>query len=248
MDMYIGEVIRRAQNYCPSEYDINEMYLWCDEVSSMLSIEDRNVFAKEILLPDSDGSVLLPRNVKFENIISVSIDGKILKKEDLRNISTNTGYSSPVEVIYLKPYSPIRVIAYNGEITVDKSKSQLVVDTELFKAGDTINVELGEVSGELQIYDVTFNDGKYQLQAASLEKFPDSGIGVISRIVTEKTVCDAPYDGMYVDYIIAKICMYQRDFNTYNQFMTSFNSRLHAYKKWITNQLPQAGGKLKNWW
>lgn len=82
--MYIGEVIRRAQSYYPSEYDINEMYSWCDEVSSMLAIEDRNVFVKEILYPDSKGQILLPANVGFENVISVSADGKTLKKEDLR--------------------------------------------------------------------------------------------------------------------------------------------------------------------
>ena len=248
--MYIGEVIRRAQDYCPSEYNINEMYLWCDEVSSMLAIEDRNVFIKETLIPDAAGQVLLPPNVKFENIISVSSGGKMLKKEDLRNISIDKGCSLPVELIYLKPYIPIRVISYTGEVTVDKENLTLIVDTHLFKTGDIITVQLEGVSKELLVSDVKFSNEKYLLTMldGNLDDFSDSGNAIIERVVTDKTVCDAPYDGMYIDYIIAKICMYQRDFNTYNQFMTSFNSRLNAYKKWITNQLPQAGGRLKNWW
>lgn len=248
--MYIGEVIRRAQNYCPSEYDINEMYLWCDEVSSMLAIEDRNVFIKETLIPDATGRVLLPPNVKFENIISVSSGGRTLKKEDLRNISINKECLLPVELIYLKPYMPIRVISHTGEVTVDKENSKLIVETNFFKAGDVIMVQLEGLSKELLVCNVEFSDEKYLLTVleGTLDDFADSGTAIIERVVTDKTVCDAPYDGMYIDYIIAKICMYQRDFNTYNQFMTSFNSRLNAYKKWITNQLPQAGGRLKNWW
>lgn len=246
--MYIGEVIRRAQSYCPSEYDTNEMYLWCDEVSAMLSIEDRNVFVKEMMIPDSNGCVLMPVGVGFENIVSVISEGKKLKKEDLRSKSTKIVSSSPIEIIYLKPHRPIRTVTYSGNISVDKEKSQLIVDTELFEMGDTINVEIDDLSKELQVFGVIFDGKRFALEVGDVEGLPESGSGVVSRIVTDKTVCDAPYDGMYVDYVIAKICMYQRDFNTYNQFMSSFNSRLVAYKKWITNQLPQAGGKLKNWW
>ncbi|MBQ3125371.1 MAG: hypothetical protein IJC09_08130 [Clostridia bacterium] len=246
--MYIGEVIRRVQSYCPSEYDTNEMYLWCDEVSSMLAIEDRNIFVKEILKPDKEGRVLLPQGVGFENVISVTSEGRELKKEDLRNQNTNMVSSAPIEVIYLKPYSPIRTVTYNGDIGVDKEKSQLMIGADIFKTGDVITVEIGGVSKELQVFGATFNGDGFVVDVSDVEGLPDSGAGSVSRVVTDKTVCDAPYDGMYVDYIIAKICMYQRDFDTYNQFMTSFNSRLLAYKKWITNQLPQAGGKLKNWW
>lgn len=248
--MYIGEVIRRAQNYCPSEYDENEMYSWCDEVSSMLAIEDRNVFVKEVFVPDSDGNVLLPAGAGFENIISVTVNGRQLKKEDLRNRRCSVNVKTPVEVIYLLPYSPIRVVSYTGNTVIDKKKSQFTVGTDGFKIGDSINVELNSVTAELHVLDIQVQDNVWSVSVAdgSLDDFADTGIITVNRIITDKTICDAPYDGMYIDYIIAKICMYQRDFNTYNQFMTSFNSRLKAYKRWITNQLPQAGGKLKNWW
>ena len=135
--MYIGEVIRRAQSYCPSEYDINEMYSWCDEVSSMLAIEDRNVFVKETFTPTSDGSILLPGDVKFENVYSVTVDGKELRKEDLRNIGNKKFSRYPVEVVYLKPYSPIRAVSYKGDITVDKESSLIILDSNIFRAGDT---------------------------------------------------------------------------------------------------------------
>ena len=248
--MYIGEVIRRAQSYCPSEYDTEEMYLWCDEVSSMLAIEDRNVFVRETLVPDNDGNILLPSGVEFENIFSVIVDGKELRKEDLRSVRSIKGCNLPAEVTYLKPYSPIRVVVYNGYVQVDKVQSCMIINENAFKEGDSVIVEANGLSAEVQILDVQMKDGKFCLYTShgSLDDMPNTYTGRLERIVTEKTVCDAPYDAMYIDYIIAKICMFQRDFETYNQFMVSFNSRLAAYKKWITNQLPQAGGNLKNWW
>lgn len=248
--MYIGEVIRRAQSYCPSEYDKDEMYLWCDEVSSMLSIEDRNVFLKETLVPDSQGRILLPMNVGFENIISVRVGGRELKKEDLRSMGSIKNCSLPAEITYLKPYSSIRNVEYNGDIVIDKTQSRIIINENLFRKGDSVIFTADNITAELQILETGICSEKYCLYTpqGSLDSFSDADKGRLERIVTEKTVCDAPYDTMYIDYIIAKICMLQRDFETYNQFMTSFNSRLVAYKRWITNQLPQAGGKLKNWW
>ena len=248
--MYIGEVIRRAQSYYPSEYDINEMYSWCDEVSSMLAIEDRNVFVKEILYPDSKGQILLPANVGFENVISVSADGKNLKKEDLRTAESFKNCSSQVEIVYLKPYSPIRTAVYEDDVFTDRTKSCITVNKNLFRKGDSVIITTDDFCKEAHILKTEYADGLHMLYIAPviMADLPETDFMRIERIVTEKTVCDAPYDVMYIDYIIAKICMYQRDFGAYNQFMTCFNSRLNAYKKWITNQLPQAGGRLKNRW
>ncbi len=248
--MYIGEVIRRAQSYCPSEYEENEMYSWCDEVSSMLAIEDRNVFIREQFMPDCDGKVVLPKGVEFENIISVNVDGKELQKADVR-----TSYSFPktvsrIDVTYLKPYAPIRIVSYTGEIEINKPESYLVLYDNKFREGDFISLTIDETSSEFKILGSEFDGDKCMLRVGmgDFTGMPDSGNAVIKRIITDKTICDAPYDTMYIDYILAKIGMLQHDFETYNQFMSAFNSRLNAYKKWITNQLPQSGGKLKNWW
>ncbi len=65
---------------------------------------------------------------------------------------------------------------------------------------------------------------------------------------SDETLCDTPYDIMYIDYVIAKICLYQHDFNTYNQFISLFNTRLDAYKRWRMSSPPHQAEKLKNWW
>ena len=247
--MYIGEVIRRAQSYYPSEYDINEMYSWCDEVSAMLTIEDRNVFIREQFMPDPDGKVVLPKGVEFENIISVNVDGKELQKADVRT-SYFPEKVSQIEVTYLKPYPPIRIVLYMGKVEINKPESCVVIYDNKFKEGDFISLTINEVSSEFKILERKFDGERCILRVGmgDLADMSDSDNAVIKRIITDKTICDAPYDTMYIDYILAKIGMLQHDFEMYNQFMAAFNSRLKAYKKWITNQLPQSGGKLKNWW
>ena len=71
----------------------------------------------------------------------------------------------------------------------------------------------------------------------------------VHRILTDETVCDAPYDRMYIDYVNAQICYYQRDFDTYNQHMNLFNQRLMAYQAWLQQRRVQdKDGKIVNWW
>lgn len=69
-----------------------------------------------------------------------------------------------------------------------------------------------------------------------------------SYTVSDTTLCDTPYDIMYIDYVIAKICLYQHDFNTYNQFISLFNTRLDAYKRWRMSSPLHQAQRLKNWW
>ncbi len=245
--MYIGEVIRRARAYCPSEYDTDEMYSWCDEVSAMLAVEDRNVFCAVTLTPDKDGCVLLPNGVRFENIVSAMSGTRVLKKQDMRHIAESrvmVKSTAPVKFVYLAPYSPIRSVSYSGSLRFDGDRVYLA--SCAFVPGDSVTVNSAV---NTTVLDVGMGDDEYYIVVtpSSVEGLSD-GEGTIERIVTEKTVCDAPYDGMYIDYILAKISMYQRDYKTYNQFMTAFNSRLDAYKRWLVNTMPQADRRFVNWW
>lgn len=248
--MYISEAVRRARSYCPSEYELEEMYRWCDEVSSMLAVEDRNVFVRETLTPSKDDNFVLPENVTFENLYSVIYNGKVYGKKDLRTFDFGMKINAPIDIVYLKPYVPIRQITYRGEIQINNTECKIFLTENIFKTGDEIIITSDAVSADGRVIGTDIKNDVYVLELLSenITDFPEVCEAEIKRIITDRTVCDAPYDSMYTDYIIAKICMYQRDFETYNQFITSFNSRLEAYKKWLVNHLPQNEYRLKNWW
>lgn len=73
----------------------------------------------------------------------------------------------------------------------------------------------------------------------------------ISDPINDETVVPPPYDAMYIDYILAKCCYYQRDYETYNQHIMLFDTRLDDFAKWyIERNMPvrETENKVKGWW
>ncbi len=252
--MYINDVIDRVKKYFPSEYSDKEMYEWCDEVGAMLAIEDKCMYNLVTLTPDSEGCVMLPPEVEIHNIISVSHEGQELSKNDIREVEEEkllVGVTTPVRVVYLVPYKPIRQTEYSGPAMIEGNTITIPIDG--FYKYDTLNLKTGDDEREISIIAsecMSELPKKYRLTTFESELSGLAGeIDVtLKRRITDKTLAHSPYDMMYADYLMAKIALYQRDYNTYSQFMTSFNSRLSAYKKWLVNHMPQAVRKLENWW
>lgn len=266
--MYINEVIERTDSYYPNEYDLTEKYLWCDEVSSMLMIEDKRIYKERRLPVSRDGTVLLPENVTIEYIDKIIYRDRELSKQDARTFGRNgskvnmvinnhtpANEGEYVTVIYLVPYEPIRLVKYNGDMEIDKETDSIKIKNCEFITGDSLLLTAGETkTGNIPLLDIKYDtDGEYMYKLicgeGSLADVDDTQTtGTIMRMVTDKTVCDAPYDGMYIDYLLAKINMYQRDMTAYNQHITAFNSRLLAYKNWVTEHSAKDEGKIINWW
>lgn len=265
--MYINEVIKLARNYLPSEYSITELYKWCNEVSAMLVIEDRCTYKEKILPIANDGTVLLPEGVSFENVERIISGSEVIAKHDLRTASKaiyvkgRNGFiinrrtphmSGTARVIYLAPYEPIRLIKYKGTMTADAENKTIGIKRCEFIPGDILRITAGDIKlEEIYLMSVDYADDGTAILGVEgdLSALPETSEDVtITRHITEKTVCDAPFDDMYVDYILAKINLFQRDMQEYNQYMTAFNSRLAAYKEWLVNHMPQGESVLKNWW
>lgn len=67
----------------------------------------------------------------------------------------------------------------------------------------------------------------------------------------EETLVSSPYDGMYIDFLLAKFCYYQRDYDAYNQHIISFNSKLEDFARWyIERNMPvrETENRVRNWW
>lgn len=256
--MYINDVIRQARSLYPSEYSSAEIYTWCDEVSSMLVTEDRLSY-REIILPVmNDKTVLLPENVNIENIERVTANGREIPKTDLRGydrrrIRADTEAKS-VSVVYLAPYEPIRRAVYIGSVETDTERGTLVTGINEFIPGDILRVYDGSTElACVNLMSVTAGNDDLSKSILTVDgdisSLPETADNIkIIRHITEKTACDAPYDSMYIDYVLAMINRYQRDISAENRHMQAFNTKLYAYKKWLINRMPQDDGKFKNWW
>lgn len=274
--MYINDVVRLVRSLYPSEYDAAEIYIWCNEVSAMLSIEERNVF-KSVLLPVlNDGSVMLPEGVDMENVEYITAGNRVLEKKDFRSYGGRKFYIkgkngifaedphlpvNSVKVDYLVPYKPIRLTKYRGAVELDKDNDSFMISVCEFETGDILNIAMGvtdnqaeqifenimllgvEYDPDREVYVCAVQSGAF----AAADKTSDENT-LITRTVTERTVCEAPYDSMYVDYVLAKINLYQHNTEGYNTYMTMFNSRLSAYRNRIIKRMPSDECRLLNWW
>lgn len=270
--MFIKTVTDRVRGLYPSEYGIDELYMWCDEVSAMLLVEDRNVYRSVLCAVADDGSILLPEGVSMEYIEYVTFGGREADKKDMRLYGGDrlyvkgmngffeaNGAAPPryARVDYLEPYRPIRLTRYRGAAGIDKTNGKFTLPVCEFRAGDTVNMEFSPGKDDavtlenVPLLAVEYDDGYVctvpEETFSELDHETDPEV-IITRVVTDKTVCDAPFDEMYVDYLIAKIMTYQHDTEGANAHMTYFNSKLAAYKNWLMQRMPSGDCCFRNWW
>lgn len=91
-------------------------------------------------------------------------------------------------------------------------------DTE-FKKGDVVNVVYRVVPAEYVL--------------------GDSG-EVPEEILT---VCPAPWDAMYIDYVCAQMAYHQNDLSDYEKYIQTYNVRFESYKKWHGSNSPVSDRK-----
>lgn len=271
--MYINDVLRKVRKYYPSEYEPEEMYGWCNEVSSKLSVEERQIYRRKNLPIADDGTVLLPEGVDILNIERIIAGGTELTKEDMRNgglvrVHSDSGSdmlvleeplcgSKIATVIYLEPYTPIRMIKYIGKLVFypgDDAAIGINMTSE-FIPGDILKIAIGEERHKnipVMAIEYPSEPGGMHLLKIPKECMPydtqKETDGIITRTITEKTVCDAPYDSMYVDYLLMKISEYQRDWTAYAQYKQSYESLCGDYRKYVEERKPSKETYWKCWW
>lgn len=262
--MYIEQVITACDTFYPNPYTVSEKYFWCDELSELLKIKYNTEYIKSELFL-ADGKYLLPEGVSSSMLDAIICGEKFLKKQDFREfgilcsdnfgrgeitLPENQSYKR-VYAIFIEPYEKIRDITFSGKVIF--GTDYFLIDKNLFRAGDIINIKIGEdVFNDVFVLDcVTDEDsGKIRVVTAGTE-FPKQETECeIARKIMEKTVCPPPYDSMYIDYVLGKICYYQNDFPACNNHMSLFNSKLADYEKWLKSHpiVDYSVSKIKNWW
>lgn len=170
-----------------------------------------------------------------------------------------------IEVVYLPLHRPVRRIYLNAEpITVphkDSSgkRSTLRMSADCpFLAGDTVEVTVGDTKVTLHILsrNADFDDVElkmyYTLEygEGEADELADGELKAdMRRIVTDETVCAPPYDELYVDYICAQICFYQRNYDVYQQFIARYNARMKEYGNMMKEYAAENDHTVfGNWW
>lgn len=261
--MFIEEVIHDCDALYPNQYTKSEKYRWCDELGAMLKAEYNKEY-ETVTLSAENGELLLPPWLGFDMIDRIIVSGREIEKQDFRNYNIfyvptypegrivfkeNMKNTRDVTIIYLAPYDKIRDITIKN-INIKTGAGYFIIPDNSFIPNDILTISDGDsIYEDVCVFDKEcIEDGvKYTVSIGALPE--DEFIGSIERTVTERTPVQPPYDSMYIDYLNAKICYYQRDFDSYNQHIALFNARLNSYEKYLKQRSPlNKGAKLINWW
>ena len=263
--MKIKDVIKRCDTLFPNEFSLEEKIMWCDELGSMLINEHMPTYKKVTLKRESDGTYKLPQNITLLDVDRIISADRVFRKKDVRSrgfkyLSSQKGYEyetisltedvcGSICVIYADKYKRIRyidekveAIANNNTITL---KECMLREQDVVELSTDENVYNGRVIKISQNQELDFVvEFDFVLKESG-----KCNMRIYRKEITEETVVDLPYDSMYIDFVNAKICFYQRDYDNYNAHMSMFNSRLEALDLYLSKNMPPSPDtKIKNWY
>lgn len=247
--MFISDVIEQAKALYPAEYTVKEYLTWCDELSADIR---RNYDIRYGSIKACGTQVFLPPNVSVNDISKIIMDGRELCKTDLRDFGIDYIYTggnrvlqkrmdapSEFEIIYAVPHAPVRYIDANAPGEFNESFFSCPLS---FKEGDSVKIGLGE--REYAVF-ITKADKVFYYSGDTLPVF--SGEAHFFREIQDKTLLPAPYDTAYVDFVNAKVALYQGDRNGYKNFTEQYNTKMSDYRQYLTRVMPRIKSKFINW-
>ncbi len=241
--MELIKVVEKADKLFPNPYTLEEKISWCDEVSAGIRREIKKIYdIIETTLPVS-GEVILPDDISFEDIEVAYINNSPISKVDFRSFIDKKEYTSPgkLRLSILTKHKPTRFITINGNF--DVGENFINMENSPFCVGDLIEwVEDDgtepnwENAASSYVIDYVYNE--LVLEAGSFEEETSLPL-TIRRVITDTTeIEELPYESMYVEYILAKIALYQQDYTTYNAHMTQYNFLYDQLKRDYKNREP----------
>lgn len=257
--MELRKVIEAADALCPNPYTQEEKLRWCDEVSAGIRREIKKVYDTIETTVTGSGELELPDDISFEDIETAYLDGKRLDKLDFRNFARCGLPREPrrpmrLKLVFLTRAQPVRHVSLTG--TFDLGENFIKMDAPPFYPGDCMEWVLLSSAEEAPdwpqaqrcyVLDLAYDglvveDGAFTPQTAAPL--------ALRRVIDDVTEIDElPYDGMYVEYLLAKMALYQHDYTGYQAHMTQYNTLYDGLRRDYKSRAPAGGvSALHSYW
>lgn len=255
--MELLKAIEIADCLCPNPYTQKEKLRWCQELSALIRKEVKKVYDTVETCISDWGEVIIPDGISFDDIEAAYINGKYMSKLDLRSFTTepvkNNG-TVVIKLVYLTHPEPVREICISGEY--DLSENFLKIHEPPFVQGDKLEYVILEEgvteadwskSDTCQVLECVY-DGLMMTEDCFVPQ--TAAKMVIRRITDDITETDGDaYDGIYVEYLLAKMALYQHDYTGYNAHMLQYNNMYDGLRRDYRSRAPLNGlSVFKNFW
>ena len=237
--MKLLQAIDMADSLCPNAFSLEEKLRWCEEVTAGIRRDIKKVYTSIETTAGGGKEIDWPDEFSFEDLELAFWNGTPMDKLDLRSLLVDPSqYSTPgkLRLVFLQQPQSVRQLTVQGEF--DLSENFIRMPDAPFEAGDFLEwVPLSSKDAEPdwsnpncacvidRVYDgLLFDADIFTPQTAA----PIA----LRRVIDDHTEVDeAPYDGMYVEYLLAKMALYQHDYTAYGAHMAQYNSLYDALRR-----------------
>ena len=243
--MKLLHAIDMADSLCPNAFTLEEKLRWCEEVTAGIRRDIKKVYTSIETTAGGGKDIDWPDNFTFEDLELAFWNGTPMDKLDLRSfLADPSQFSTPgkLRLVFLEQPQPVRQIAVQGEF--DLSENFIKMPDSPFEAGDFLEwVALPAKDAEPdwsnpnsccvidRVYDgLLFDEDIFIPQTAAPL--------ALRRIIDDCTEEDIPYDSMYVEYLLAKMALYQHDYSAYGAHMAQYNNLYDTLRRDFKSRNP----------
>ena len=238
--MLLTDAITMADTLCPNAYSLEEKLRWCDEVTAGIRRDIKKIYTTWETTVTPNEELHLPEHIAFADIDSATLNGVYLGKVDVRSLLAGkhplSHSGGTLRLAVLKQPVPVRHHCIRGEF--DLSENFIRITAPPFEVGDTLEwVALSSKEEEPDWENANscyVIDAVYDGLVVDRDAFvPQTAAPLaIRRVIDDCTEVDeAPYDSMYVEYLLAKMALYQRDYAAYSAHMTQYNTLYEGLRR-----------------
>ena len=234
--MTIEKILELVDSLAPNNCTDEQKLYWYNQCESIVSSKIIHKY-RYIETYITAGIIELPEGYNSDDIEAVYVNGKICNSYGVAGFTKRLN-EEPVKagVVLRERFEEAVRTKYEGSISF--SGSNIVMHTHPFVSGDTIYIESTVFTGSVKVLgtsgDVLYTSGSFST---------GSCVGKAKKLLEKNVNARMPYDRLYIDYIMAQMDYYNKDYEGYNNNMYIFNELLDELVRANKSKAPAMGLK-----
>ncbi len=217
--MTVKTLIELVDSVAPNSCSKEQKLYWYNQCESIIKTKAKPSF-RYLETFMTGGVVKLPDGYDSEDIEAVYVNGRLMDKLDFRSgFVKRSQPKAEIGIVLREHHTEVVEKTYEGDIFFDGDK--LTLPGNSFDMGDKLEIECPLFNGTVTVLGANGDE----LSVNRLFEINDCE-GKVVRSLEINVLLNPPYDKLYLDYILAQMDYYNKDYEGYNNNSYLFNELL----------------------
>ena len=235
--MTIEKLLELVDSLSPNNCTESQKLYWYNQCESIICNKAMPRY-RQIETYVLGGIVKLPDGYCSEDIEAVYVNGRLIDKLDFRSGFTfkQTAERKKISVILKENFGGVEKSTFEGDMFFNGDTIRM--EGHPFVSGDKIDITSSVFTGRVTVLG-TSGDTLYVNRVFDVNDCD----GVAEKTLDIEVMARAPYDKLYIDYIIAQMDYYNKDYESYNNNSYMFNELLDEFVRRNAEKAPGTKSK-----